>query len=94
MSRSIFAFRESRVRMKEPMGSIVGGKNSLSKEAGLLLRESSIWKHNPSWKRGYFLLLLLIDSREKSVNISLLLMRVNSFRGIGSMRLDSLSTIG
>lgn len=28
--------------MKEPMGSIVGGKNSLSKEAGLLLRESSI----------------------------------------------------
>lgn len=71
MSRSIFAFRESRVRMKEPMGSIVGGKNSLSEEAhrGLLLRESSLWKHNPYLKRGYFL--LLIDSREKSVNISL-----------------------
>lgn len=59
--------------MKEPMGSIVGGKNSLSEEAhrGLLLRESSLWKHNPYWKRGYFLLLLLIDSWEKSVNISL-----------------------
>ena len=44
--------------MKEPMGSIVGGKNSLSEEAhrGLLLRESSLWKHNPYLKRGYFLL--------------------------------------
>jgi len=94
VSRSIFAFREYRVRMKEPMGSIVGGKNSLSEEAGLFLRESSIWKHNPSWKRGYFRLLLLIEKREKSVNISLRLMRVNSFRGMFSMRRHSLSTIG
>lgn len=37
--------------MKEPMGSIVGGKNSISEEAAhraLLLRESSLW---PYWKR-------------------------------------------
>lgn len=73
------------------MGSIVGGKNSLSEEEGLFLKESSIWLGK---EVSTTTIVLLIENREKSVNISVFLMRVNSFRGIGSMRPHSLSTIG